>query len=97
MDWSAIRETDDGVEVVLSNPGGCTVDMTIRRLQRFKVRPGERVRWEAVTSKPRRGETPPPQSGTAVVDADGLFILKGLQILRASGGVTLTVKITRAE
>ena len=80
MSWRPIKETADAVEAVVVNRGGCTLDVGFRRLQKFKVRPGEKLRWEALSAKSRRGKTPDPQSGTVVVDRDGLIVLKKLTI-----------------
>ena len=92
--WQAIKETAGGVAIVVSNRRGCTVDLAFRRLQTFKPKAGEQVRWEAISAKPRRGQTPDPQNGAAVVDRDGVFVLKGLKI---AGGSNLTVKVARAK
>jgi len=94
LGWQPIKETANGAEIVLSNRRGCTVDLAFRRLQRFKPKAGEQLPWEAISSKPRRGETPAPQHGAAIVDRHGVFVLKGLKIARGSN---LAVKVTRAK
>ena len=95
MGWQPIKETPDAVEAVVSNRGGATFDLAIRRLSKFKVKPAQRLRWEAISAKDPRGRAaPPPQEGVAVVDADGVFVIRGLKV---AGRLALTVKVTRAK
>jgi len=58
-----------------------TVDVTPRRLQQFKLRPGDRVAW-----------TLSGQSGEAVADQWGLVTVPRLEISRSLSTLTLTRK-----
>ncbi|KPK78892.1 MAG: hypothetical protein AMJ81_14550, partial [Phycisphaerae bacterium SM23_33] len=69
--------------------------LTPRRLQKFKINPGEALRWEAVPLPGGRGEKFQPQSGKAAADARGVITLKGLEIPAGSGGVRVSIR--RAE
>ena len=69
-----------------SPKASAAVDVTPRRLQRFRLKPGDRVEWvNAVGSA--------PQQGAVVADQWGLITLPQVQITR--GGSRLTV--TRAK
>jgi len=92
--WQPVEEGPGKVQVALSSRSGGTLDLALRRLGKFRVKPGQTLLWEATSAKPRRGETPEPQSGKVAVDRDGLFVLKGLKIAR---GCELTVKVTRSR
>jgi len=97
MRWQPVKESPEAVEITISGSyRGATVDMAFRRLQAFKVKPGEKLAWEAVSSslRGRREKLPEPQRGTVVVDQDALFVVKGLKI---GGRVALTVKVTRGK
>ncbi len=97
MTWQPIKESPQAVEIAISaSYRGAAVDMAFRRLQQFKPKPGETLAWEAVSvpARERREKPPEPQKGTAVVDRDGLFVLKGLQL---GGSFTLTVTVTRGK
>jgi hypothetical protein len=54
----------------------CTVDITPRRVQRFKPKPGTKVRW-TVSSPP---DDKPVQSGEATVDDLGLITLPQVKV-----------------
>jgi len=93
--WKPIRETADGLEIAVTcGHREATFDLSFRRLQRFEVSPGQRLRWEALNSATRWVAEPVPQSGTAVTDKDRLFVLTGL---KCNPHATLTVKVARAE
>jgi len=94
MRWGEIKDAPEGVQIVISNPHGCTVDLAFRRLGKFKPRAGEKLRWEAISAKPRCGPTPPPQSGTVRAGAHGLVVLRRLKL---APGSELTVKVARAR
>ncbi|HUT35787.1 MAG TPA: sugar-binding protein [Planctomycetota bacterium] len=92
--WKDIAETAEGFEVtVLSRE--CTFDLTPRRLQKLKLKPGEKLRWEAVPLPGRGGAKADAQGGEVAADADGFVTLKGLTIPRECPG--LKVAITRAR
>ncbi|KPJ75487.1 MAG: hypothetical protein AMS14_03500 [Planctomycetes bacterium DG_20] len=85
--WSDLEETPERFRVTLGGEG--TVDVTPRRLGRFRVRPGGRLAWRTEPQPDKRDTPPPtPQGGTATVDAHGLFTVKGVEIPR--GGTVLT-------
>jgi hypothetical protein len=90
------QDTPTAVAVVIGSPADVTFDMALRRLQQFKVAPGEKLRWETtIAPGPRfRGKKPPPQSGMVTVDNDGVFVVKGL---KNATRCSLTVKIARAK
>ncbi|MBN1419656.1 MAG: carbohydrate-binding family 9-like protein [Planctomycetes bacterium] len=74
--WKDLRDEPDAFRITLAGEG--TVDLTPRRLQRFAVKPGEIVRWEAGG-----------RSGAGSADANGLVTLKALEI--PAGGLTVTI------
>ncbi len=94
MSWRPIKETPDALEAAVSNSGGASFDLAFRRLQKFKVRPAQKLRWEAVSAKDRRGRTTPPQNGVVVVDPDGVIVIRGL---KTGHRLDLTVKVTREK
>ena len=55
-----------------TSPESARVDVTLRRLRAFKVKPGDRVRWSF-------GDA----AGEVVADADGLVTVPGLEVARA--------------
>jgi hypothetical protein len=59
-----------------------TLDLTPRRCQAFKPKPGQKFRWSAAG-------TEPAQSGEAAADEWGLVTLKGLVIRKGKVRVTL--------
>jgi putative heme-binding domain-containing protein len=62
----------------------CTVDITPRRLQRLRVRPGDRFAW---TSTPLAGGS--AQSGEAFADRDGLVTLEDVVVAKGRSRVHL--------
>ena len=86
--WRDVLDEPHRFQITIEGQG--TVDLTLRRLQRFKVQPGDRLQWKAEPLPDEKGEEPPPQSGVADVDSDRLFTLKELEI--PQGG--LVVEIT---
>ena len=82
--WQAddVVDTPDQLEVT----GGATGDLTLRNLQRFKLKPGERVRWR-VKAKGRKDRT-----GIDAADANGVLTIPGiglrgrLIVTRLAGG-----------
>ena len=94
--WTDVKDQADLFQVrITGSHKDATFDLTPRRLGRFQVKPARKLRWQA-TSTPARRNTPapPPQSGTVVVDKDGLFTLRGLKSL---AHCVLTVTVTRAR
>jgi pimeloyl-ACP methyl ester carboxylesterase len=55
----------------------CTVDLTPRRLQKFKVKPGEAVKWTSTS-----GSNNESQSGTVTADKHGLITIEGLKLTK---------------
>jgi len=64
----------------------CTVDVTPRRLRRFRVRPGMKFKW---TNQFLAGDRP-PQSGSAEADRFGLVTMKGVIVTKGNNRLTLT-------
>jgi hypothetical protein len=88
--WHDVRDEPGHFQIALGGVG--TVDVTPRRLQHFRGRPGERLKWMTEPiPHPRDREPPPVQSGTVTVDEHGRITLKGLKI--PQGG--LVVKVSR--
>jgi hypothetical protein len=61
----------------------CTVDLTPRRLQAFRLRSGESLRWSN-----REGKKT-VQSGSVQVDEHGLVTLEGLQISKSGNRIRI--------
>ena len=88
--WHDVRDEPGHFQITLGGTG--TVDMTPRRLQQFRPKPSQRLKWMTEPiPHPRDQEPPQAQSGTVTVDEHGLITLKGLKI--PLGG--LVVKISR--
>jgi hypothetical protein len=62
----------------------CTTDLTPRRLQKFKVRPGDKVKWSNVSSAKE------VQTGEATVDEHGLITIKSLKITKDKNRIKIT-------
>ena len=60
------------------------VDVTPRRLQRFKLKPGDRVEWTNVMP------SAPEQKGVVVADQWGLITVPQVQVARAGSRLTVT-------
>ncbi len=87
--WKNIADTASGAEMSLfllkadelqtrfSIPSESTADVSLRRLQQFKVAPGETVRW---TLGAGGGNVSEPKTGTAVADATGCVTIPRLTI-----------------
>jgi hypothetical protein len=67
-------------------------DLTLRRMQKFKVQPGKTYAWtntplepQDPAKQPKAKEPPPtwPQQGSVTVDKDGLLVVKGVRMLQA--------------
>ena len=84
------KDAPKAVEMVVTASGEATFDVAPRRLRRFRPAKGRALAWTAENTPTRRDPKPEPQSGTAVVDKDGVIVLTGLKINRES---TLTVRI----
>ena len=93
--WSGIKETANSFEIRVHAGGGSTFDFTPRRLQTFKIKPNEKLKWTAVTIPGRRGEKGEPQAGELTADASGLVTIEKIKSTPRSGG--LIIKITRAN
>jgi len=88
--WGDVRDEPEHFKITLGGAG--MVDMTPRRLQHFRPKPGERLRWKAEPiPHPKDPQPPHAQSGSVTVDEHGLITLRGLEILQ--GG--LVVEISR--
>jgi hypothetical protein len=74
FDWNDVRDDEHSWSIAISNELArepMTADVTPRRLQRFKPRPGDAVRWSTSTG----------DSGSAVVDKAGLVTVPRVRIL----------------
>ena len=88
---SSIRDEKDEWVITLrlvegASAQSATADVTPRRLQRFKLQPGDRVRW----SNNVNGRD--VQTGDVVADQWGLVTVPQVQITR--GGSRLTVRLS---
>lgn len=63
----------------------CTVDVTPRRCQQFKLKPGQRVKW--TVAPPGEGTT--AQSGEAAADRWGLVTLRGVRVGKGKSRVRI--------
>ncbi len=91
--WKDVKDTVEAFEVTILGPD-CTFDLTPRRLSRFKLAPGTKVNWEAISEPTSdRAKKPDPMSGKAVADKHGLVTLQGLKLGR---DCVLKVRITKA-
>ncbi len=92
--WDGVKDEPDGFTIELNAARDATFDMVPRRLQNFKVSPGQKLRWEARAELTRTDKQPKPMSGEVTVDGRGRIILTGIKIRRRA---KLTVKVTRSE
>lgn len=94
--WSDLKDSPEGFEVGVTGPPG-TLDLTPRRLSKFRVRPGRKYAWEAVhVEVPHwaRRKKPEPKSGLVTADANGLITLNRLEV---ATGYKLVVRIKQTE
>ncbi len=70
--------------------GTATADVTLRRLQKFEVRPGRSYAWAFTPRVPDRRS--PPQNGEIHVADDGLITIHGLKITASGGRLVVTPK-----
>lgn len=61
----------------------CTVDLTPRRLQTFKVKPGDKVKWSNESGGAK------VQSGEVTADQHGLITIEGLKVVKAGNRVRM--------
>ena len=66
----------------------CTADVTPRRCQKFKPKPGDKFTW-ANTSLAPGAEGPPVQTGQAVADANGLVTAENVIITKAKNRLVI--------
>jgi len=92
--WKDVADTPGGLAITVLGTA-CTFDLTPRRLQGFKIKPGENLSWEAAPLPGRSREEPKPQGGEVAADAHGVATIKGLAIPGDCPGIT--VRITRRE
>jgi len=93
--WRDVVDQPDKFQVTLAAERESTFDFTPRRVQRFKIKPGEKVRWKAENLPGgRRGgdqKLPDPQNGHVTADDRGVIEIKGLKSGNGSGGVAITL------
>jgi len=70
-----------------------TMDLTPRRCQRFKPRPGQQFRWSHVSLTDGHSL----QSGTATADAWGLVTLKGIVVSKAKSRIRVEVGARQSQ
>jgi len=95
--WKDLTETPEAFQITLvNNSRDATVDFTPRRLRKFRIAPGRKLRWETknVPGSARRVTTLPAGGGTVTVGKDGLVTLKRLKI---PARTALVIKLTRAK
>jgi hypothetical protein len=61
----------------------CTVDLTPRRLQQFKVKAGEQVKWTSTSGGKE------VQSGVVTVDKHGLATIERLKVVKAGNRIRI--------
>ena len=92
--WKDVKDAPDAFEITVVGPNS-GFDLTPRRLQQFKVKPGQKLSWSAVPAAPsakgQPGSAPAPQNGTVEADANGVITLKGIKCENGS----VTVKIAK--
>jgi len=91
--WQDVVDEPGRFQIAIRGPG--KVDMTLRRIQKFKLEGGELVRWQAkpVLGRRDKKEDHPPAEGTVEADEHALVTLKNLKI----PGDRLVVTLTRAK
>jgi hypothetical protein len=90
--WQDVRDTPDEFSVTITAHHESTFDLTPRRLQRFEIRPKEKLDWDAVMVPGRGGETTADQSGTVTADVDGRVTIRGLKYPYRSERLTITIR-----
>ncbi|HUS93278.1 MAG TPA: sugar-binding protein [Phycisphaerae bacterium] len=90
--WRDAADAADRFEVTLAHDQPCTFDMTPRRLVRFKIRPGETLRWTAAPLPGRRPTDAKARAGTVAADGHGLVTLRGLEIARDGAALRVTLR-----
>jgi hypothetical protein len=93
--WKVLRDEPDRFATTILGRS-CTFDLTPRRLQEFRAKPGERLRWQATPLPGRRPTEAPPKQGQVEADGNGVVTVRGLEIPQDSGGLTLTLTRRRA-
>ena len=88
--WKDVADTPQSFAITILGRE-CTFDLTPRRLASFRVKPGEKLSWEAEALPARREAKPARQGGDVTADANGIVTLKGLAIPRECLGVKLTL------
>ncbi|KKL50929.1 hypothetical protein LCGC14_2300570, partial [marine sediment metagenome] len=56
--WDGVKDEPDGFTIELTSARDATFDMMPRRLQNFKVSPGQKLRWEARAEPTRTDKQP---------------------------------------
>jgi len=77
----------EGDAVVKPPEDECTVNLTLRRLQKFAVKPGQKFTWSAAPVV--AGPASQPQGATVEADKDGLITLEKVTVPGA--GVRLKI------
>jgi hypothetical protein len=90
--WRDIKDEPNEFEITVTSRE-CTFDMTLRRLQRFRVGPRQQVRWEATALGDSPDETAEPQTGRATADQHGTLTIRNLKYPARAAG--LVIQVTR--
>jgi len=91
-DTADIVDQPGRYEITLRRAGrrDATTDVTLRRLQKFKVARGRSYAWQFNPTVPDRRAK--PQNGQITVPADGLITIPGLKIPGSGGRLVVTPK-----
>jgi len=92
--WKGVVDTPEKFQITLTGGKG-TFDFTPRRLRNFRIKPGQRIRWNArslLGPRARRGQkAPDPQNGVVAADEKGVVVAKGLVFGDGVGGLVITL------
>ena len=89
--WDGVADEKDRYEITVFLIGGnqgapkdeCTVDMTPRRCQNFKCKPGEKFKWSSTSAGPGQAV----QTGQATADESGLVTLEKIKVSKTKSRI----------
>jgi len=101
--WRDIVDTPDRFEVTLSGGPNAGVNVGLRRVQNFQIRPGRTYAWtnkllpDAKLPRPPRNPKPNTlaaggQSGQVTVGDDGVLAIEGVEIQQVGSRLIVTAK-----
>ena len=92
--WKGVQDEAGKFEVTIAGPQG-TFDVTPRRCQSFKLKPGEKVAYtvKTIPADARGGATTQPSEKTEelTAGASGLVTVKGVELVRGAAAVSITL------